>query len=44
MVKADGHAAMGALIAALGDTHHQAAQGAGRGVRLVVDRDPVSLL
>jgi len=44
MVKADGHAAMGAMLAALGDAHHQAARDAGRGVRLIVDRDPVSLL
>jgi primosomal protein N' (replication factor Y) len=44
MVKADGHASMGAMLAALGDAHHRAAQSAGRGVRLIVDRDPVSLL
>jgi len=44
MVKADGHAALGALVAALGDDHRRAAREAGRGVRLIVDRDPVSLL
>ena len=44
MVKAVGHADMGALLAALGDSHHRAAQSAGRDMRLIVDRDPTSLL